>query len=75
MNNIVLCIRRNQSKECLMCHSMHYLVSYVSLCSVFLPVFNIVSIVNFSISSKYEIRTSAELSNVTYAFFISVSEF
>lgn len=54
---------------------MHYLVSYVSLCSVFLPVFNIVSIVNFSISSKYEIRTSAELSNVTYAFFISVSVF
>lgn len=41
-----------------MCHFMHYLVSYVAHCSVFLPAFNIVSLVNFSNSSKYKIRIS-----------------
>lgn len=50
--------KKKLSKECLMCHFIHYLVSYVSHCSVFLRAFNIVSLVNFSNSRKYEIRIS-----------------
>lgn len=41
-----------------MCHFMPYLVSYLSHCSVLLPALNIVCLVNFSNSSKYEIRIS-----------------
>lgn len=53
-----------------MCQFMPYLVSYLSQCSVLLPAFNIASLVNFSNSSKYEIRISVLVISVVNFYMV-----